>query len=368
MRKRIITMTSMKKNKVILGLSGGVDSTAAALILAEKGFDVTGLYFDVTPEAAASGEGRRRAEKAAEQLSIDFVYRDVSRDFEDIVIGDFCRQYGCGRTPNPCIVCNPEVKFRTLLEAADSLGAHYIATGHYADTFHDEGTGKWYIRKADNVRKDQSYMLYRLGQEAISRLLLPLSNVEDKEQVREMARARALENSEARDSQEICFIPEGDDYKEFLRRRGLRPPGGDFVDRDGNVLGQHGGILDFTIGQRKGLGIALGKPAFVTAIDSDTNRVVLGSNEDLFRREIFSEENVLTNESWLEDEGLTAKIRYASKPAPVRLERVGDDRIKACFDEPQRAATPGQSIVFYKDDLVVGGGFIASRGKKEDSR
>lgn len=360
MRKRIITMTSMKKNKVILGLSGGVDSTAAALILQENGYDVTGLYFDVTPEAVREGTGRKQAEQAAKQLGVDLIYRDVSRDFEEIVIGNFRDEYARARTPNPCIVCNPLIKFRTLLEAADSAGAYHIATGHYAGTFRDDETGTWYIKKAVNARKDQSYMLYRLGQEVISRLLLPLDRVEDKEQVREMARARALENSEARDSQEICFIPEGDDYKEFLRRRGLRPPGGDFVDRDGNVLGQHGGILDFTIGQRKGLGIALGKPAFVTAIDSDTNRVVLGSNEDLFRREIFSEENVLTNESWLEDEGLTAKIRYASKPAPVRLERVGDDRIKACFDEPQRAATPGQSIVFYKGDLVIGGGFITA--------
>lgn len=360
MRKRIITMTSMKKNKVILGLSGGVDSTAAALILQENGYDVTGLYFDVTPEAVREGTGRKQAEQAAKQLGVDLIYRDVSRDFEEIVIGNFRDEYARARTPNPCIVCNPLIKFRTLLEAADSAGAYHIATGHYAGTFRDDETGTWYIKKAVNARKDQSYMLYRLGQEVISRLLLPLDRVEDKEQVREMARARALENSEARDSQEICFIPEGDDYKEFLRRRGLRPPGGDFVDRDGNVLGQHGGILDFTIGQRKGLGIALGKPAFVTAIDSDTNRVVLGSNEDLFRREIFSEENVLTNESWLEDEGLTAKIRYAAKPAPVRLERVGDDRIKACFDEPQRAATPGQSIVFYKGDLVIGGGFITA--------
>lgn len=359
MRKRIITMTSMK-NKVILGLSGGVDSTAAALILQENGYDVTGLYFDVTPEAVREGTGRKQAEQAAKQLGVDLIYRDVSRDFEDIVIGNFRDEYARARTPNPCIVCNPLIKFRTLLEAADSAGAYHIATGHYAGTFRDDETGTWYIKKAVNARKDQSYMLYRLGQEVISRLLLPLDRVEDKEQVREMARARALKNSDARDSQEICFIPEGDDYKEFLRRRGLRPPGGDFVDRDGNVLGQHGGILDFTIGQRKGLGIALGKPAFVTAIDSDTNRVVLGSNEDLFRREIFSEENVLTNESWLEDEGLTAKIRYASKPAPVRLERVGDDRIKACFDEPQRAATPGQSIVFYKGDLVIGGGFITA--------
>ena len=360
MRKRIITMTSMKKNKVILGLSGGVDSTAAALILAEKGFDVTGLYFDVTPEAVREGTGRKQAEQAAKQLGVDLIYRDVSRDFEEIVIGNFRDEYARARTPNPCIVCNPLIKFRTLLEAADSAGAYHIATGHYAGTFRDDETGTWYIKKAVNARKDQSYMLYRLGQEVISRLLLPLDHVEDKEQVREMARARALKNSDARDSQEICFIDEKDNYKDFLRRRGVKPSPGNFVDAGGNVLGRHDGILNFTIGQRKGLGIALGKPAFVTAIDSESDEVVLGDNEDLFKREIFSEENLLVDEKYLGDSGITAKIRYAAKPASVRLERAGDGRIRACFDEPQRAATPGQSIVFYKGDLVIGGGFITA--------
>lgn len=363
---------SKKNNKVILGLSGGVDSTAAALLLQEKGYEVTGLYFDIHPEGSQPQSGsdavsaRERACRAAEQLGIEFIYKNAAYDFEKKVISDFCREYACGRTPNPCVVCNPSVKFAALLEAADQIGAYYIATGHYADTYYDEEAELWYIKKAANEKKDQSYMLYRLGQEAISRLLMPLNHMEDKENVRQIAREKAMVNSEAKDSQEICFIEEGDSYKEFLRRRGVTAPEGDFVDADGNVLGRHRGILDYTIGQRKGLGIALGKPAFVTAIDREKNQVVLGGNRELFHREVVSSGNILQGKllSQCQGQGLigfndiTAKIRYAAKPAKARLELMQDGRLKTIFDEPQRAATPGQSIVFYDGDLVLGGGFI----------
>lgn len=357
MPKRIIIMIS-KKNKVVLGLSGGVDSTAAALLLLEKGYEVTGLYFDVTAQAAALGEGRKKAERAAKELGIDFVYRDVADSFERVVIDDFCCAYAAGKTPNPCIVCNPSVKFRTLIEAADDLGAGYIATGHYASVRFDEASGKWYVAAAANVRKDQSYMLYRLDQETISRLLLPLSDMEDKTQVRELARARAMGNSEAKDSQEICFIDDDEDYKEFLRRRGVDSKKGHFVDAEGRVLGDHDGILSYTIGQRKGLGIALGKPAFVVDIDGESGNVQLGDNEDLFSREIYSENNVIVDEALLTGDNVTAKIRYAARPAAVKAQIADGGRIRAVFDEPQRAATPGQSIVFYSGGLVVGGGFI----------
>ncbi|MDO4545101.1 MAG: tRNA 2-thiouridine(34) synthase MnmA, partial [Bacillota bacterium] len=282
------------KSKVVLGLSGGVDSTAAALLLQEKGYEVIGLYFDVQ----AWESGRKQAEQAARQLGIDFLYRDVSAEFESIVIDDFCREYSRGRTPNPCIVCNPSIKFRTLLEAADSIGAEHIATGHYADTFFDEESGLWYIKRAASEKKDQSYMLYRLGQETISRLLLPLNSMEDKEKVRDIAREKELANADARDSQEICFIDDSDDYKAFLSRRGVVSPAGDFVDRKGNKLGEHRGILSYTIGQRKGLGIALGKPVFVTKIDSEKNQVVLGENEELFTREVVSQDNILFGKAW----------------------------------------------------------------------
>lgn len=365
-------MTTLKKNKVVLGLSGGVDSTAAALLLQEKGYEVVGMYFDIKPECSSckssEGEmsGRERAEKVAGQLGIEFIYKNVADEFDEIVIGNFCSEYACGRTPNPCIICNPTVKFKTLLDAADGVGAYHIATGHYADTYHDEDTDLWYIKRAANEKKDQSYMLYRLSQEAISRLILPLNEIDDKEKVRELAREKALINAEAKDSQEICFIDADDDYKDFLRRRGITASKGDFVDPEGNLLGEHKGILDYTIGQRKGLGIALGKPAFVTKIDGEKNQVVLGDNADLFKTEVISSDNILVGGDFdslgevrltgMSD--ITAKIRYAAKPAEARLELLGEGRIKTIFFEPQRAATPGQSIVFYKGDLVIGGGFI----------
>ena len=355
MLKRITIMTLMK-NKVILGLSGGVDSTAAALLLKEKGYKVTGLYFDIFGSQTNSDEGRKRAETAAQELGIDFIYKDVSCEFEDIVIKNFCSEYMAGRTPNPCIVCNPAIKFKTLTEAADERDAYYIATGHYADTYYE--SGRWYVRRAYNIKKDQSYMLYRLDQNIISRLILPLNDVEEKEHVRQLARSRSLNNSEAKDSQEICFISEEDNYKDFLKRKGFKTPKGKFTDRYGNMLGEHQGILNYTIGQRKGLGIALGKPAFVTSIDSENNNIILGNNEDLFKNESISDHNIIVNEDFLSSDDVTAKIRYAAMPARAHLKRLTDGKIKTIFEEPQRAATPGQSIVFYKGDLVIGGGFI----------
>lgn len=386
-RKITITMwkTKMKNKKVVLGLSGGVDSTTAALLLQEKGYEVIGLYFD------AMGKGREdagavRAEMAAKQLGIKFLYRDVSDIFREKVIGNFCSEYVCGRTPNPCIVCNPDVKFKTLLAAADEEGADWIATGHYAGTYQDPESEEWFIRRAKSEAKDQSYMLYRLGEDVISRLILPLNDAEDKEAVREIARKKALKNAEDKDSQEICFIEDGDDYKAFLRRNGCDLPKGDFVDADGNILGEHQGILHYTIGQRKGLGIALGKPAFVTGIDSEKNQVVLGDNQELFKTKVVSDGNILLGIDFsrlaqqerearqadgesgearslgiigFDDmSGITAKIRYAAKPAAASLKLLPDGKILATFEEPQRAPTPGQSIVFYQDDLVLGGGFI----------
>ena len=353
-------MMKLKKNKVVLGLSGGVDSTAAALLLQEKGYEVVGLFFDI------GKGGRERAETVAGQLGIEFIYKDVSKIFDELIVGNFCNEYACARTPNPCIVCNPLVKFKTFLDAADEVDAYYIATGHYADTYYDEASDLWFIKKAANERKDQSYMLYRLGQEAISRLILPLNEIDDKEKVRELAREKALVNAEAKDSQEICFIDADDNYKDFLRRRGITASKGDFIDSEGNVLGEHKGILDYTIGQRKGLGITLGKPAFVTKIDSANNQVTLGDNADLFNTEVYSSGNILLGEDidLLGDVGLVgmnnikAKIRYAAKPAEADIELLDNGRIKTVFKEAQRAATPGQSIVFYNGDLVIGGGFI----------
>ena len=229
------------------------------------------------------GTCRDGGEAAGDQIPVP----GCQRYFPGKGYREFCSEYVCGRTPNPCIVCNPDVKFKTLLAAADEEGTDWIATGHYAGTYQDPESEEWFIRRARSEAKDQSYMLYRLGEDVISRLILPLNDAEDKEAVREIARKKALKNAEDKDSQEICFIEDGDDYKAFLRRNGCDLPKGDFVDADGNILGEHQGILHYTIGQRKGLGIALGKPAFVTGIDSEKNQVVLGDNQISLRQRLF---------------------------------------------------------------------------------
>jgi len=352
------------KNKVLLGLSGGVDSTAAALLLKEKGYDVTGYYFDIT---GCNETGLSEAQTVADQVGIPLLTEDVKDLFEAEVVENFCSEYMAGRTPNPCIVCNPAVKFRRLLDKADEIGAYYIATGHYAridaETAPDCGEGrqeKYYVKQAANIRKDQSYMLYRLGQEFLSRVIFPLGDFEDKEQIRDIARAVNLSNAEKKDSQEICFVPD-DDYAGFLSERGCKSEPGSYVDASGNVLGRHKGIVHYTIGQRKGLGIALGKPAFVTHIDPAKNEVVLGSNEDLFSAAVYSAGNVFADGSdpaKYDGRKVQAKVRYSARPADAVLKVMEDDSVETVFNEPQRAATPGQSIVWYEGDRVIGGGFI----------
>ena len=348
---------TLSKTKVVLGLSGGVDSTSAALLLKEKGLEVIGFYFDVLGD---NEDGRAAAEDLAKRLDIPFIAKDVSADFESIVIDNFCKEYSCGRTPNPCTLCNPTVKFKQLIDVADEVGAYYIATGHYAKIREVEGA--FYVEKGSNEKKDQSYMLYRLGQDVLRRLLFPLGEIQDKEQTRQMARDAALPNADNADSQEICFIDDKkDNHSQFIQRRGFAPKTGNFVDADGKVLGRHKGLLNYTIGQRKGLGIALGKPAFVVAMDSETGDVVLGDNADLFKTEVVSKDNYFVKDGKItlaEDITVLAKIRYAAKPSKAVLKQLNDSRILAVFEEPQRAATPGQSIVFYKDDVVIGGGII----------
>ena len=350
---------SRKNHKVLLGLSGGVDSAAAALLLKEQGFSVTGYYFDT---GCGKEDGRADAERAAKQLEIPFVYEDVSLLFQETVIRNFCQEYSVGRTPNPCIICNPAVKFRKLLDMANRLEISYIATGHYARIFYDKKEELYYIRKGANEKKDQSYMLYRLEQPVLERLLFPLGEIQDKEEVRKIARSEGLSNAEKKDSQEICFIPDND-YVSYIEKQGIQGKTGDFIDRAGNVLGQHRGIFHYTIGQRKGLGIALGKPAFVTRIDPETNQVILGDNEELFSRHVVSSDNFFGAHSMAYYDGASvkAKIRYSARESEAILKANHQQNLlTAQFCQPQRAATAGQSIVFYQEDMVIGGGFIWS--------
>lgn len=368
MRTMARTNMELNRNKVLLGLSGGVDSATAALLLKEKGFEVTGYYFDVLGNNTA---GRDEAAAVAKQLGIDVIYEDVSADFKKIVIANFIDEYLHGRTPNPCVICNPNIKFKKLIAHADEIGAYYIATGHYCRIFCDEEGGKFYLRHAASDGKDQSYMLYRLGQEVLSRLIFPLGEFETKDETRELARENSLQNADKKDSQEICFIASDDNYVDYIKREGFDSEPGDFIDKNGKLLGRHKGILNYTLGQRKGLGIALGKPAFVTHMDPERNRIMLGDNEELFSTTVISQNNFFTefsveggdaakgdkNFEKFDGKTVLAKVRYAAAPAEAML-KIDGKRIIAEFKQPQRAATAGQSIVFYDGDCVIGGGFI----------
>ncbi|MBE6021441.1 MAG: tRNA 2-thiouridine(34) synthase MnmA [Clostridiales bacterium] len=347
--------TELDNKKVVLGMSGGVDSTAAALILMEQGYDVTGLYFDVFGKGENSAE---KAKEAADKLGIPLVYRDISKQFKSKVITYFYNEYASGRTPNPCTMCNKTVKFNVLLEEADKLGCRYIATGHYADTLKMPDSDDVVIKLCSNIKKDQSYMLWRLGQDELRRVIFPLKDFTSKEDIRDILRNKGFANAETKDSQEICFI-ENDDYISFLTEdMGMKPKAGKFVDKFGNTLGMHQGIIRYTVGQRKGLGVTFGKPVFVTEIDAENNEIVLGDNEDLFKKEIISSNNSFCTSHKYFGMPLTGKIRYAAKYSPCVLEHMEDGRIKTVFEEPQRAPTPGQSIVWYFEDIMIGGGII----------
>ena len=355
----------MKNNRVLLGLSGGVDSTAAALLLKQQGYEVIGYYFDVL---GTQVEGLEKARRAAQQLGIEFVHRTVVNEFEENVIQPFCDCYRTARTPNPCIICNPTVKFGTMREEADRVGAAWLATGHYARlaSKSDSDCGQR-IRMAENRRKDQSYMLYRLPAEIVDRLILPLGEIDDKEKVRDLVRDFGVFNADDKDSQEICFIPD-DDYVKYLEQRGIFAKEGDFIDGDtGEAIGKHRGIIHYTIGQRKGLGVTFGKPRFVTKIDPVTHQVTLGSNEDLFDCSVTAQEIVFcgkTGEEALNEakafigKPLLGKVRYAAPPADCVIESVSDGNIRIRFETTQRAITPGQSVVLYDGEILVGGGFI----------
>ncbi len=347
-------MTIRSKKKVVLGLSGGVDSAAAALLLKEEGYDVLGLFFSVVENC---NEELKDAEKAAQDLEIPLIHRHVAKEFHEKIIVPFCEDYAKGRTPNPCTLCNPSMKFRILWEEAQKQNADYIATGHYANKVYLEKWQTWAIKQGKNQKKDQSYMLYGLDSIVIKRLLLPLGDWHTKEKVRSLAQFHQLENAQKKDSQEICFIDTN--YQEFLKEEGYSFPPGDFVDQHGTFLGKHKGLGHYTVGQRKGLGIALGKPVFVLSIDREKNQVVLGNHEELFQDTVTTSDfHFVVAPEELLGHPLKGKIRYAGTPQYGKISQVLPDKITFVFEEKQRAVTPGQSIVFYEDDVVLGGGTI----------
>lgn len=343
----------MTGKKVLVALSGGVDSTVCVHLLKEQGYTVAGLVLKMSP---AHEDTVKAAQESADSLGIQLYVRDMTAEFQKNVIDYFAGEYRNGRTPNPCIICNPTVKFKTLADTADELGYDWIATGHYAKL--ERCNGEVLLKKGDSAKRDQSYMLYRLDQRILSRLLFPLAELE-KDQVRAIAASLGVSAASKPDSQENCFI-EDNDYAGYIERHYGKSAPGDFISPEGTPCGKHNGIIHYTVGQRKGLGIALGRPVFIREIDAKTNRIYLADSGNEYFSKVILEQTTTVSGRPLEHAKLQAKIRSMAIPCDAEVWPLPDHRAEVRFDQPQRATAKGQSVVLYDGDIVVGGGFIAA--------
>ena len=368
----------MSNETIAVAMSGGVDSSTVAAMLRAEGHDIIGLTMQLWNQRRLAGrEGMPEqvtgrccslddvydARRVAQQVGIPYYVVNHEDRFERDVVRPFVDEYLSGRTPIPCSLCNNHLKFDQLLMVARQIGAERVATGHYARVMYDELRGRWLLKRPTDRSKDQTYFLFGLTQEQLSRTLFPLGEM-TKPKVRELARKHGLALAEKPDSQEICFVP-GGDYKRFIdaylaeQGESLPDTAGELVTTNGEVIGEHSGIHNFTIGQRKGLGVATGSPLYVIQIGGANKQVVVGGDEHLYSRTFRARRvNLISVDDLHEPMRVAVKIRHRHEPAPAMIERSGEDQIVVTFNEPQRAITPGQAAVFYDDEIVVGGGWI----------
>ena len=345
----------MGASKVMIAMSGGVDSSVAALLMQQAGYTCEGCTMQLFPGAPGNVTD---AQTIAQRLNMPFYPLDFTQSFREKVVEAFVRSYESGDTPNPCLLCNRYLKFGQLLEAARDKGCKYIATGHFARIQQDTQTGRYLLLKAADLSKDQSYVLYSLTQDQLSHTLLPLGEL-TKQEVRRIAQENGFLNAQKKDSQDICFIPDGD-YVAFMQKyTGKTYPSGDFIDADGKVLGKHSGAVGYTIGQRKGLGLAMGSPVYVCCKDMEKNTVTVGPEESLYATTLLADDW-----NWISVAGInqpmrvTAKARYRHTEQAATVYPEENGYVRVVFDTPQRALTTGQAVVLYQREIVVGGGII----------
>lgn len=365
-------MVIYMKKKALIAMSGGVDSSVAAYLIKEQGFDATGITLKLFDNEDI-GEKKEKnccslddiddARSVCYKLGIPYYVYNFKDSFRENVISRFISAYENGTTPNPCIDCNRYIKFEKLMQRADELEFDYVVTGHYAVIEYDENSKRFLLKKSADISKDQSYVLYSLTQKQLSRTLFPLGNMK-KEQTRKIAENLGLVNAAKRDSQDICFVPDGD-YAKFIEQyTGKSYPHGNFVDENGRVLGEHKGIIRYTVGQRKGLGLALPHPMYVKKKDLEKNEVILCDNESLFSKELYASDiNLISCEKIDKPMKIKARVRYNQSEQPATVEQLDENTLHIVFDEPQRAISYGQAVVLYDGDYVVGGGTICKSPK-----